>query len=104
MFTPWNAKPIPLGQRLFHRGKAYSSGVGPEDSTVALCPMPFHHSPFTFHLFTMLFALCPLRHVYPASPASPVGPADRTGVAPADGTGVGPAGRTGAPCSMPFNH
>jgi len=36
----------------------------------------------------MHYALCAMRHFYPACPAIPVAPADGTGVAPVDRTGA----------------
>ena len=39
MFTPWNAKLIPLGLSLFLRGEVHSSGVAPADSTGVRLPL-----------------------------------------------------------------
>ena len=79
MFTPWNSSSACPARPVESEG--YSSGVGQNDPTGALCAMPCppsHIAPFAFCAFasrlksrapcgTLLkrsapFALCPLRH------------------------------------------
>ncbi len=98
MFTPLNLKDIQLGPTPCNacpacpvESEGYSSGVGQDDRTGALCAMPCppsHIAPFVFcafasassealllpfPLYSLLFTLCPMRHAPCAMLAIPLG-------------------------------